>query len=223
MSEVKFATLFVQLFLRISMFPLFVLASLFHYRHYENGYAFIIQANDGISTHRMFDVKKRDMEREDYFRQEEKKKAESLKRKSDCLGSENESQVEKGVRQTRADTSSDEAGDNGRHSNSKVVESSCEVVAEEEGSFWDRQRSEYEEHLRRCDDSPEIWDMKMTWDEWLMREKIDDAEFGSDEDIHSIRRACMDLPYHDREIEKEWKYHSNRFKEVRRRKQLKAT
>ncbi|KAG0594441.1 hypothetical protein M758_UG077600 [Ceratodon purpureus] len=55
------------------------------------------------------------------------------------------------------------------------------------------------------------------------REKIDEEEFGPDDDLHTIRRACLDLPYHDREIEKEWKYRSNQFKEVQCRKRMKVT
>lgn len=143
------------------------------------------------------------MEREEYFRSEETKRVEALKRKSACIETMEDVQIKEDENQMKASQSSDGAGEVDKKTASKGPQPPEEVSLEDRLAAWDRKKEEYEEHLRMCEDSPEIWDMQMTWEEWLSREKVDEDEFGPDEDIYSIRRACLDLPYHDREIERE--------------------
>ncbi|KAG0595018.1 hypothetical protein M758_UG131500 [Ceratodon purpureus] len=66
-----------------------------------------------------------------------------------------------------------------------------------------------------------IWDTHLTFDEFCMQEKIDEDEFGPDEDIYSIRRDCFDLELPSKYMEKEWRMRANRYKEVQRLKQRK--
>ena len=60
------------------------------------------------------------------------------------------------------------------------------VVSPGETDF-DKTLREYKEHLKRVDDSREMWDMHLTFDEFLCQQPIDEHEFGPDEDIWSIR------------------------------------
>ena len=114
------------------------------------------------------------------------------------------------------------------HSNTgeKEEKTSEDSVVSPGESDFDRLLREHEEHLQRVDNSPELWDMHLTFDEFCMQEEIDEDEFGPDEDIYSIRRDCLDLGLPKKYMEREWRMRANRFKEVqrlKRRKQEEAT
>ena len=95
------------------------------------------------------------------------------------------------------------------------------VVSLGENEF-DRMLREYEEHLSRVDQSPEIWDMHLSFDEFCCQQPIDEGEFGPAEDIYTIRRDCLDLAYLKKDMEREWRMRTNRFKEVQRRRKLRG-
>ena len=94
------------------------------------------------------------------------------------------------------------------------------VVSPGETDF-ERTLREYDEHCQRADLSPEVWDMKMTFDEFCCQEKIDEEEFGPDENLHTIRRECLDLGLPMKYTDREFRMRANRFKEVQRRKRRK--
>ncbi|KAG0596379.1 hypothetical protein M758_UG248400 [Ceratodon purpureus] len=76
------------------------------------------------------------------------------------------------------------------------------VVSPGENDF-DKTLREYDLHLQAVDRSPEMWNMHLSFDEFLCQQPIDEEEFGPEEDIWSIRHDCLDLPYPKKEIERE--------------------